>query len=1197
MSAKRLPCVRVRQLAIAFLLIMLGVTAAQAQRASLSNNSRSFGSVAIGSTSAAKTVTLSNSSSVALSIASIAVTGDFAQTNTCGSSVPGRGNCVITMTFTPTAAGSRSGQVTITDNANNSPQRISLSGTGVAPFSLSPTSRSFSSQAYGTTSAPKTVTVKNNQTTPLPLDISMTGDFVQTNTCGSQLSASSSCTINVSFRPMANGTRTGAVTVTAAAMSLSTTLSGTGTGAPAVPVTLTPATLTFAGQGIDTTSAAQSVSLHNAQAGSLTITGISVGGDFGQASTTCGATLAANGTCTISVNFTPTATGTRAGTLTVTHSAANSPQSVALSGQGTAVLQSLTVTPANPNVTINQQQALTATGLYSDGTSQNLTQTANWTSGATSVATVATSGTRGVVTALTSGTALITASVSGTSVSGSTLVTVPQHNLVSIALSPSTATMAPGSTQQMSAVGTYSDGTTANLAASSATWVVDDTGVASINASGMAGAIAGGVAHITASQSGITSSPATLTVTGDPVRGLTILPSNPSVPAGTSQQFTGIATWADGTQHDVTGQLNWSPSNANVMTVSNAAGSKGLGTAVSAGVASIGATWSTTIQGQTGVTVTGNTSGCGLPTIDLKLLVVTNGKTEAAYPAITQILDYVGTPYTVLDYNAQPAGVTAAFLSDGSCHAFFQGVIFANGGYIYTLPGMSNLTSYEQKFGIRQVNWFAFPTVDLGFNASTGSASTRTATFTSAASPVFFYVNTATPVAIANATVYLAKPATPAAGTVTPLMVDSSGNALSVLYDFGDGRQYLTQAFDSNQYLMHDLVLAYGLLNWVTKGTFLGEYHVYAVPQVDDIFLDNHVWQPSTACGTDSDADSLPTFRLTATDLDRVVDWQNSKQANPALANFVLHMAFNAWGSTTGAYNPDTLTPEIVKFKSNFRWISHTWDHEDLNNASVSLTDFELLQNNNRAVALGLTGYNPANLVTPGISGLNNPTFINRAVADGVRYVVSDTSVLNTPNNGPNPSPNVGIVNSYNNLLYAVPRHANNLFFNVSKPEEWTAEYHCIYKNQAPYSTYTYAQIQDYISASFLIDMLKGDMDPEMFHQPNLRAYDGTHSLLGDLYDLTFSKYFSVYNLPVLSPTQDALGQSMQNRDQYNKSGVTASIVGGTTINISIPAGSTVTSAMIPVTGLNGTGAEVYGGQNISHISVNKGQTVSLPMP
>ena len=138
--------------------------------------------------------------------------------------------------------------------------------------------------------------------------------------------------------------------------------------------------------------------------------------------------------------------------------------------------------------------------------------------------------------------------------------------------------------------------------------------------------------------------------------------------------------------------------------------------------------------------------------------------------------------------------------------------------------------------------------------------------------------------------------------------------------------------------------------------------------------------------------------------------------------------------------------------------------------------------------------------------------------------------------------------------------------------------------------------------------MLIGDMDPEMFHQPDLHfsintapgmpTFGQTSSLLTDTYDQTFSLYKQVYNLPVLSPTLDQLGQAMQNRNAYNLSGITGSIIGGSNpaISITMPS-TTVPSATIPITGLNSTGAEVYGGQYISYVPISAGQTITLPLP
>src|SRR5437762_5351893 len=646
---------------------------------------------------------------------------------------------------------------------------------------------------------------------------------------------------------------------------------------------------------------------------------------------------------------------------------------------------------------------------------------------------------------------------------------------------------------------------------------------------------------------------------------------------------------------------------------------------------------------------------CSTTTIDMKLLVVSNGKTEADFPAIKQILDYLGTPYDVLDMTVNTAGITSSMLSDGSCHGYYQGVIFAYGAYIYTLPGMSTLVSYEQTFGVRQLNWYMYPNNDFGFNypynGTINSAGTDSASFTSAGTSVFWYANTATPVTISNAYIYLGTPlgatALPAGASVTPLLTDASGNALSLLYTLGDGRQYLTQTFDSSPYLMHDLVLAYGLINWVTKGIFLGEYHVYAAAQVDDFFLNGSEWIPGTSVTkpithdrTPPDATSLPFFRINSADMTSLVAWQNKVQSDSLLANFKLTLAFNGVGTTgntdwTGLPTPgvanDDLTRNVQNYQQHFHWISHTYDHPNTLNGlhksdpggdpdtpQVDSIDLEILTNQYVATGAGqnldpdpsdsvsplhLTDFNPANLVTPGVTGLNDTLVPSYLVQDGIRYVVSDTSVLGQANNGPNPSPNVGMVNSYAPSVYEVPRHPNDIFFNAVNWADDQAEFSCIYNNpvQPPFNTFAAPQILDYVSSSFVSNMLIGDIDPQMFHQNNLHDYDGQgHSLLSDAYDQTFSKYERVYNLPVLSPTLDQLGQNMQNRNAYNLSTATASLTGlagsNLTISITVPATATVPSATIPVTGPYTVGAESYVGPQISHVPVSRGLTITLPV-
>jgi Abnormal spindle-like microcephaly-assoc'd, ASPM-SPD-2-Hydin len=336
----------------------------------LSPTSLSFSSQPTGTTSAGQPVTLTNSGTAPLTISSVGMTGsnatDFGQTNTCPlgpSTLAVNGTCTITVTFSPTATGTRTASVSIADNAGGSPQSIALSGTGTTPapvVSLNPTSLAFGTQQTGTTSAAQTITVTNSGNADLTISSiglsgGNTGDFGQTNTCPlspSTLAANSSCTISVTFSPAATGSRSASVSIAdnAAGSPQTVAVSGTGTG-PAV--SLNPTSLTFASQTVNTTSAAQSVTLTNSGNAPLTISSIGITGtntgDFAQ-TTTCPvspSTLAVNGTCTIGVTFTPSATGSRSASVSITDNAADSPESVALSGTGIAPAPAVTLNPTS----------------------------------------------------------------------------------------------------------------------------------------------------------------------------------------------------------------------------------------------------------------------------------------------------------------------------------------------------------------------------------------------------------------------------------------------------------------------------------------------------------------------------------------------------------------------------------------------------------------------------------------------------------------------------------------------------------------------------------------------------------------------------------------------------------------------------------------------------------------------------------
>ncbi|MEW2155092.1 discoidin domain-containing protein [Streptomyces sp. NPDC007189] len=191
----------------------------------------SFGSQATGTTSAAQTVTVSNPTGSSASVSSISTSGDFAQTNNCGSSIAANGSCTVSVTFRPTATGTRTGTLTV--DAGGTTNTVSLSGTGTAAgpvLSAAPANLSFPGTVVGSSAGAKTVTVTNTGTTTATVSsVAATGDFNQTNNC-STIAVGASCTVNVTFKPTAPGSRTGTLTVSSNANNNPLTVGLAGSG-------------------------------------------------------------------------------------------------------------------------------------------------------------------------------------------------------------------------------------------------------------------------------------------------------------------------------------------------------------------------------------------------------------------------------------------------------------------------------------------------------------------------------------------------------------------------------------------------------------------------------------------------------------------------------------------------------------------------------------------------------------------------------------------------------------------------------------------------------------------------------------------------------------------------------------------------------------------------------------------------------
>ena len=573
------------------------------------------------------------------------------------------------------------------------------------------------------------------------------------------------------------------------------------------------------------------------------------------------------------------------------------------------------------------------------------------------------------------------------------------------------------------------------------------------------------------------------------------------------------------------------------------------------------------------------------PSKDLRLLVIAASRDDTTLPAIRQVLGYLGTPYTVHVATQTPGELTQDKLSSG-CHAHYQGIILTTGDLSYetasgdtqsalTEAEWQTLREYEAGFGVRRVAWYAYPTPEYGLQnpvAVDTNDDPIEAEYTGAGQDVFSYANAGNPLTIEEVFAHLAEPA---GGTTTPLLTDGRGGTLAAMTKHPDGRETLALTFLSSEFAEHNLVLDYGLIDWVTRGLFLGEpERPYLSAQIDDLFIPNAIY------GTENGK-----YRITDDDLQSVLAWQREKQEQPSTERLRLDIAFNAYG-TTGVYSPDALTPAAKRHMGEFKWISHTYKHLDWDELDYATALGELRDNNAWAEKVDLEGYERENLVTPEISGLENPPAMRAAREAGVRFLVSDASRPEWDN----PSPNAGFPHPLEPSILVIPRYPNNLGYDVSTPEQWTEQYNDRYKETVGRNL-GYEEILEKESEVLLSYLLKGDIDPWMFHQANLRAYDGKRTLLTDLLDRTLEKYDALFEVPILSPTQDEIGEQMELRMKYNEAEVRASLVPGERIKLEAKE-----AAKVPVTGLRKGDAERYGGQYISYVELDAGESVTLPL-
>jgi hypothetical protein len=611
------------------------------------------------------------------------------------------------------------------------------------------------------------------------------------------------------------------------------------------------------------------------------------------------------------------------------------------------------------------------------------------------------------------------------------------------------------------------------------------------------------------------------------------------------------------------------------------------------------------------------------PPVMMKILVLAGNPNDLGYLSISSYLTQLGTPYqTVFVDNLSPDGsgnrLSGVPLTDSTTgNGLYQGIIQTDGSFNVctstckselSTADWAKLNNYALQYGVRVVVYDTYPDAQWGLlpgdsGASYSQTNPLKVTLSAAGSSVFSYLNPANPIPVGGqgtATIwaYRALPSAAANETTTPLLMAGS-YTVAVTHKTADGRETLALTMDNYPGLIHSTAFSYGLINWVTKGVFLGSRRIYLNTQIDDLLLGNRLYAPTLSqCPNDP---TCPTLFASGQDLRTLAAWQANLQSDPLFQSFHVTYAYNGVG-TTWFPPTDPVFSAMASLNTQFRWLSHTWDHSDLDcftrnangacvPATLSESLSELNQNINVAPSLGIT-LDRTGMVTPFNGGLNNPNFMQAAAQVGIKYIVTAVDP---------PGANLGIVSPIVPSILQIPRRGNNLFDDVSSPQtgvygSWPDEYNANFGPNGTQPLYsqkqTYSQILDIESQKILQNnMLTYEPYPLGYHIDNSSTYDGTHSMFSDLMDAAIAKYKKIYALPVLTIDMSDIATLLMDRASYNSSGVTGVYTPGVGVTL-----TTEQRATIPVTGACAQACITYGGQLQDSVSMSANSTVTLSL-
>lgn len=409
---------------------------------------------------------------------------------------------------------------------------------------------------------------------------------------------------------------------------------------------------------------------------------------------------------------------------------------------------------------------------------------------------------------------------------------------------------------------------------------------------------------------------------------------------------------------------------------------------------------------------------------NLKVLLLANDSSEPTTEAWETILKQEGVPYDKVVTTASHTGLdTQNYLYQSSAQnacvrANYQAVIITSGGLYPTSAAgaltpseQASLVAFEAACGIRQISAYVYPSSTYGMNTPTseGDLGGTTVNLTVNGLSVFPYLKG--PVKIEGGS--WAYYATPTSTTNFKTLISGPNNSsLLGIYSYPDKREEMVGTVNYNGSQLQTQLLRHGMLNWVTRGVYLGHNRNYFTMHVDDIFIEDSVWDTNSKSTSNTE-----TVRMTAADVQRAVNWQKTSKIK-------LDFLFNGAGSVEAGGAADPLTAALLANKSQFYWLNHTYNHFNFDNlnednplatvqlASVADIANNISQNITFAKNNKLPGFDANELVTGTHSGLynnylapggyqapwpGNPNLGAALVKTGILWTGSDGSISPDP--------------------------------------------------------------------------------------------------------------------------------------------------------------------------------------------------------